>query len=192
MELVTVSEPENEPVTIAETVNHLRVDITADYELINALIVAARIVFEDTNGRGLFTTTHKLILDDWPKEHFVRLPKPPLQSVTSITYKDSLGNTTTLSTLDYVVNVNSTPGLIMLATNATWPTVELYPTGAIEITYLSGYTTTGAIPQTYKQAMLMLIGHWYEQRETALVNGAVPKELPFAFTALAKIDRVWL
>lgn len=188
-ELILGTAPTSEPVTTAEAKAHLRVDISDDDTLIAALIVAARQAFEEINGRSLFTTTWKLILDGWPDGETIRLPRPPLQSVTSITYTDTDGNTTVWDAANYEVETMRTPGRVYLAYNASWPTASLRPASPITITYVSGWATVEAIPQRYKAAILLLVGHLYENRE-AVVVGTIASKLPLAYESLVLMDRV--
>jgi uncharacterized phiE125 gp8 family phage protein len=160
------------------------VDISTDDTLISSLIVAAREEFENQADKTLFTTTWKLVLDVWPEAHYIVLPRPPLVSVTSVVYTDDEGAPTTLSTSDYLVDTNAWPGRIVLKDSASWPSVTLLESGAIVVTYVAGYALTASIPQRYKQAILMLVGHWYENREAVQTTGAVPKVMPEAFDAI--------
>lgn len=189
-ELILVTGPASEPVTLEEAKLHLRVDVADDDGLISGLVAAARQAFEEVNGRALFTQTWKLILDGWPSAPYIALPRPPLASVTSVSYVESDGNTMVWGSSNYVVETLRTPGRIHLAENVTWPSASLRAASPITITYVAGWATTEVIPQRYKQAILLLAGHWYENRENVVVSGAVPKSLPLAFESLALMDRV--
>lgn len=46
------------------------------------------------------------------------------------------------------------------------------------------------VPRTVKNAMLLLIGHWYENREAAMTR-TVSKDVEFSVDALLGIDRVY-
>lgn len=191
-ELILGTAPTSEPVTTAEAKAHLRVDVSDDDTLIDSLVEAARQAFEEINGRSLYTTTWKLILDSWPSKPYIVLPRPPLASVTSIAYVDSDGNSNTWDSVNYVVETDRTPGRIHLAENVDWPSASLRAASPITITYVAGWATTGAIPQRYKQAILLLVGHWYENREAIVTSGAMPKQIPLAYESLLQMDRVWL
>ncbi len=51
------------------------------------------------------------------------------------------------------------------------PNVELRALNPITVEYAAGYTTGNACPQSIRQAMLLLIGHWYQNREAVGVAG---------------------
>ncbi len=183
MELKVVTPPAAEPLSTAEVKLHLRVDHTSDDTLITALIVAAREHVENYLVGSLVEQTRAVYLSSWP--YFpLRLPCGPVQSIDSVKYTDSDGVENTVSTDLYYL---SPGGELCLETFESWPTARLRGPGAIEITYTTGYepvvtvipgeeegdpdteeTDYGAnIPQAIKQAMLLLIGEWYEQREAA-------------------------
>lgn len=183
MALSLVTAPAAEPITLAEAKAHLRVDITDDDSLITALITAARQHVEVITRRQLITATWDLTLDTWPDGDTILVPLPPLQSVTSITYKDSAGTVYTLPTIDYIVDTAEEPGRVVLAYGKTWPSTTLYPAGAITVRFTAGYGAAAAVPQAIKQALLLMIGHWYENRE-AVAGGTVQREVPFAVEAL--------
>lgn len=176
--------PVSEPVTVAEAKSQLRVDINDDDTLIAGLITAAREEFENGADKTLFTTTYRLILDAWPQSWIIPLSRPPLVSVASVVYTDDDDNVYTLPSTDYIVDTNAWPGRIALRDGVNWPSVTLRESGAIVITYTAGYASTANIPQRYKQAILLLVGHWYENREAVATSGAVPKSLPMAWESI--------
>jgi len=187
--LVRVTQPAEEPVTLEEAKIHLRVDATDEDALISSLIVSAREHVEGFQGRSLVTQTWRLSLDRFPRGRVIRLPRPPLQSVTSITYIDPDGNQQMLAPGAYDVDADSEPGRVVLKDSAGWPDTADMPS-AVLITYEAGYGSARAVPQAVKQAMLLLIGHWHANRETAVV-GSTTHELSFAVKALLWPDRVF-
>lgn len=189
MALTVVTAPAVEPISSAEAKLHLRVDISDDDNLITALIQTAREVAEGIARRALITQTWKLILDEFPGDEIV-IPMPPLQSVASITYKDQDGSASTFSSGDYIVNTDTEPGKVVLGYGKSWPATTLYPTGAVTVQFTAGFGDASTdVPEKYRQAMLLLIGHWYENREAIATTGAVPKEVPFGVNALLWLDR---
>lgn len=186
---VTVVTPAaEEPVTLDEAKAHCRVEITADDSLITALIVAARQVVETLTKRCLVTTTFDLTLEYFPpgpalqqSSGRIRIPNPPLQSVTTLKYYDSEGTLATWDASNYRV-LAGTPGSIVPVYNEDWPTIREQPE-AVVVRYVAGYGDAEDVPQSLKQAVLLLVGHWYENREAANVNAAAT-ELPLAVKAL--------
>ena len=139
--------------------------------LLNALITVAREYCETQTRRALATQTLELILDDFPYCDYIELPKSPVQSVTSIKYKDSASTETTWSATEYVSDVDKMPGIITQSYGVTWPVFTPYPSGAVRIRYVAGHKSDGVIlPTSIKQAMLLLIGHLYENREETIAK----------------------
>lgn len=161
---------------------------SAEDSLLTGLIQVAREYAEGFQNRALCTQTWELVLDDWPGGSTIEIPLPPLQSVTSVKYKDADRVETTWADTNYVVDTDSYLGQIALADSISWPNVTLYPVGGIRIRFVAGYGLATAVPQAVKQAMLLLMAHWYENREGA--SEAVLTEIPFAVKALLALNRV--
>lgn len=187
MALICVTEPVVEPVTLAEAKLHMRVDVSDDDTLIAALVKTAREYIELlTRPRvAMVTQTWRYVADTFPPSDTLELRPWPLQTVTSVKYTDDDGVTTTMPSSDYLVDSTSAPGRLRLRSHASWPSVTLQELNGLTIEFTAGYGDTGAsVPAALRQAILLMIGQWYENRESSLVTGAVAKELPFAVHAL--------
>jgi uncharacterized phiE125 gp8 family phage protein len=181
--------PATEPVTLLEATSHLRVDITDDNTYIQGtLIPAAREYCEGILNRAMITQSWELSFDDWP-DFPVSIPVPPLASVASITYYDVTNTGTVWPTTEYYVDTDSEPGRVDLADGKSVPNVSLRSINAVKIAFAAGYgATETSIPVKFRQAMLLLIGHWYQNREAV---GTASQEIEFAVNSLLGIDRVW-
>ncbi len=187
MRYLRTVEPAVEPVSLTEAKLHCRVDLSTDDTLLTALIVAAREYVEEFTRKALITQTWRLSLDQFPLSG-LKLPRPPLQSITSISYTDGAGTVTTVSNTVYTVDTDAEPGRLLLNYNQSWPTpATMAAANPIKITYVAGYGLAVAVPQKYKQAILMLVGHWYENREAS--SGQSVREIPMAVESLLLIDR---
>ena len=92
-----ITAPVGEPVSISDAKTHLRIDLSDDDALLGAYITAARQKYEELTWRALRTQTLGQRLALWPSCDHIALRRPPLQSVTSVTYTDSDGNAGTLA-----------------------------------------------------------------------------------------------
>ena len=184
MALRVTTAPAVEPVTAAEVKLHSRIDTDADDGKIAMLIEAAREYIESVTGRRFVSTTLTLTLDRFPADDFIELPGAPLQSVTSVKYVDSLGAIQTFSSSSYDVDVtDDMHGRIYVDRSTGWPSVY-YQRNAVTIIYKAGHGDTAAnVPEKIKQAILLLVGHWYEHREPVVV-GTITAELPQSLKAL--------
>ncbi len=163
---------------------------SAEDDFLSDKIIAAREYCEDFQNRAYLTQTWDLWLDSFPSGGCIRIPLPPLQSVTSIKYYDTANVEATMAIADYFVDDKSEPGRLSLAYGKSWPSTTLRPVNGVCIEFVAGYgNAAAAVPKKVKQAMLLLIGHWYVNREAAL-TGAVSKEIEFAVHALLWMDRV--
>lgn len=200
-----ITAPTIEPATLAEAKVHLRVadSFTADDAYITALITAAREYCEYRTDKAFLEQTLEWCVDYWPAVYLpsgyarpvnysnaIELPRAkPLQSVSSLTYKDSGGVITTMVlNTDYIADTDSEPGRILPPYGQTWPSFTPWPANAIRIRYVAGETTSPlSFPQCLVQAMYLLIGHWYENREGVSIGQNVTiesKAIVFAVDAL--------
>lgn len=200
MSLTLVSAAPAYPVTLAEAKAQLRLDTTDDDTLVDALIAAATAHIDGRDGwlgRALVTQTWDLKLDAFPG--IIEVPLPPLQSVDSITYVDAAGATQTLATSKYQVDLGGGwRGRIKPAYGEVWPaTYDVW--NAVTVRFTAGYAPgVGSptdyaenVPRAIKQAVLLMVAHWYENRVPVLVGqSAQAVEIPFTANALLAPYRV--
>lgn len=172
MTFVVTSPPAEEPVSVAEAKAHLRVTGTDDDVYISSLITAARQYAENFLGRALVTQTIAQKLDDFPSSRSIILVRPPLQSVTSVSYLDIDGNSQVFSSSNYIVNTSSTPGRVTLDVAKSWPTGVKNIPEAVTVTFVAGYGAAGAVPEQIRQGLLMHIADLYEVRGSIKFVGA--------------------
>jgi len=200
MSRVLVTPPVEEPLTIEEAKLHLRIeeDVTDEDGLILALIKAARVHVENETGRALLTQTWRQYTDD--RFPYLRgfygsrdapfiLSPTPVQSVTHIKYYNTAGVQTTFGAGNYVVDITGDSARITLAYGISWPATQYPMTRAVEVEFVAGYQNPSLIPPTLKQAMKLLIGNWYEQRESTVV-GTTAQSVPLAYESLIAPHRV--
>jgi uncharacterized phiE125 gp8 family phage protein len=131
---------------------------------------------EDAEGylrRALITQTWELRLECFPGCNEIKLPKPPLQEVDKVEYRDETGEYVTLADTEYDVDFGQTPGRIILKYNRVWPFT--YPVwDAVKVTFICGYGDTGAsVPELFRQGMKLLISDYSENRETQNIGNIV-------------------
>lgn len=196
MSLALVTAPTLNVVTMEEIYDHLRVDVTGspgeptDASYITTLRDAAQAYLDGYGGimgRALLTQTWDLKLDYFPA--IIWLPLPPLQSVTSITYLDTDGNSQTLATSVYqVVNNGNSPSYIREAYSQFWP-VTYDQAQAVTVRFVAGWTSADLVPKGIHHAIKLLVSQWYDRRESVVVGKTVDA-LPFAAEALLRPLRV--
>ena len=151
---------------MAEAKLWLRIDHSTEDALILEMLKASRREVERFCGRQLINSTRIWRLDRFPSDGVIRLDRPPLSSVTSITYVDTAGATQTWATDQYDVDTDSEPGRITLAYNQSLPSdVRGGAANVVTITYVVGYGAAGEnVPETFKVAIKSLVAGTYEHR----------------------------
>src|SRR5689334_3072003 len=132
-DLVLVTAPVGEPLALPEAKLFAKIDVTEDDALVTDLIAAARRRAEQRHDRAYLTQTFDLFLDRFPVDEAGRdapivCPRPPLQSVTSLSYVQSDGTTVVVASTDYTVDVGDRfrhAGQLVPAYGKTWPSVLL-------------------------------------------------------------------
>jgi uncharacterized phiE125 gp8 family phage protein len=180
--LVRVTAPASPVISLAEAKKHLRVLHDDDDTEIEAFVAAATAMIEGPNGIGiaLSSQTWRLSLDHFPCEIIV--PLGPVISIDGISYTKEDGTSGT--TDRWRVDMDSQPCRIWPPYDGAWPVSRCEP-GAVKVTFTAGFTT---IPADLKAAILLLVGHLYENRE-AVADKAMA-ELPMAVSTILDRYRV--
>jgi len=183
MAIKRIIDPAAEPLTLEEVKLHLRVDDDDEDNNISLYIRAAREFTESFLGRALVTQTWMLTLDEFPDEE-IKIPLPPLQSITQIAYDDTSGIEQIIDPLSYFVDTQSEPGWVVPAGTLTWPTT-IDAINSVRVKFVAGYAPstdsppdlTTNIPYNIKAGMLLIIGNLFENREDNVV-GTIANRIP--------------
>ena len=182
MALELVTAPANPPLFLADVKDHLRVLSNDEDQLILGLMEVVRQRLDGRDGylgRALLTQTWDCWIDwNFPPDICpIEMQLAPLQSVTFIKYIDPDGNQQTVDASVYTVDTKSTRSRILTAYNQYWPPCR-FIINAVQIRGIFGYgATPNDVPQPIRQAMLMMIGHLYENREQS--SSLTIKEIPY-------------
>ncbi len=171
------------PLSLTEVKNHLKVSVSTDDDLITALRDSAILWVEEYLDRQLMSATWYLYLD-----HLYRLidvKKNPVTAVTSILYYDSDNSEQTLDTDLYDVDIISEPSRICRAYSQVYPITYDRP-NAVTVEFTAGYTNAALVPEPIKSAILLMIGHNYENR-----GDEGHRRYPKAITDLLDMYRIW-
>ncbi len=186
MSLSLVTAPTIEPVTFEEAQSHLRLTDATDAPYVNALITTAREYCENYTRRAFISQTWDLKFDGGFPDGDIELPMPPVSSITSITYVDTAGATQTWAAANYTTDLpagpRAMPARIAPAYGVSYPSTR-DQNNAVTVRFVCGYgATISTVPFGLKAAMLLLIGHWYENRASITVGPA--NDLPDGVAAL--------
>lgn len=148
------------PVTLAEAMLHVRSDLDEDEPLVTGLIAAANDVIGQMVGFPLGVEEWAAILIG---KDPVSVPLYPVAELVSV--GDDLD------------------GFALVRDGDSASITGPWPADAVTVTVKVG----GFVPPALKQAMLLLLGHWMENRETA--SDKPQTELPFAVESLVSLYR---
>lgn len=166
MGLTLFTAPTDEPINVEEAKLFAKIHGAADDTLVKALIKAVRIAGEAKSDRAFVTQTWDFFLDGFP-EWELRVPKPPLQSVTWVKYYAPGESTlTTLSASDYLVSTAREPGIITPAVDEEWPATE-DRVDAVQIRFVAGYGAPAAVPEDIR-TMIKVGVLWRETNRASL------------------------
>ena len=188
--IVRVITPPDPIVSWVDAQKHLRVE-NEDQAYVEGLIAAATGWIDGPAGwlgRAIGLQTLELADCGFGND---RLPFPPLVTVESITYLGTDGLDHVMAEGDFLQLMN---GSIAPLAGQSWPAVGS-SSEAVRVVYTAGYPPVGdpavsTVPAAIKQAILLLIGHWYRNRET-VVTGTIAASLPLSVEALLSTYRVW-
>lgn len=196
-----VTTPVNEPLSLADLRDHLRISDTTDDRYLNTLRSVVRQRCERATRRALITQTWDLYLDTWPlwdgmhggrtfesatllpSGGFINLPKPPLQSVTSVKYTDMAGVTQTWDPSNYIIDTPAgdfcAKGRLGLGFSKVWP-IALPVVNSRVIRMVCGYGDDPEdVPELLRQGMLLDAGTLFDIRGSILAGSrAAAIEIP--------------
>lgn len=175
-------------VPVTDLMDQVRVTSSDELSGIEAKGRSAEEAMENELSAALLTQTLVLKLDCFPSWE-IKLPRPPLQSVTSVQYVDSNGTTQTLAATEYTVDAppansrwRSVPSRIHLAYGKSWPTTRDVP-NAVIVTYVAGATKPEDVPELVREGIRLTFADLYENRERSAVEAV--KQLDFYERLLA-------
>ena len=170
-------------VTLEQAKWQCNIDHNEQNGLLEMLIEAATSRAESYEG----VIGRALIAQTWRQDYgafgdCLRLPVGDLIAVTGVTYYDGANALQTLSTGVYTAFSDARGAYLALQPQQSWPAAYDRP-DAVHVTWAAGFGAAASdVPGAIRLGMLMLIGHWYANRET--VSDVTMSEVPLAATAL--------
>jgi uncharacterized phiE125 gp8 family phage protein len=179
--------PAETPITLAEVKAHCRVDFSDDDTLIGSYLAAAVDKLDATGelGRAIVTQTWQQWMPAVSGR--VRLEVGPAISLSAVDYYDSDGVLQTDTLTNYDTQLAGDFVTVGPKTGFAWPSTQSRP-DAIRLTYTAGYGAAADVPGTIKQALMLLVGHWYETRRAA--SEVKMYDLPMGVDSLLGVERV--
>jgi len=177
--VMVLSETTEEPLTLEECRAHLRLDPIdsdghPDDSLVALYLSAARQACENYLGMSLTEKTIMAVIDSFPSDNGgIVLPFGPVAEITNFSFGEGS---------DAAVDFTFSPYTNTVYPVTQWPSLRnSEPNAEIRITYRAaamGSDALGPLPFTIKAAILLQLGHLYENREdvadkplVAIANG---------------------
>jgi uncharacterized phiE125 gp8 family phage protein len=191
MRVETFAGPAALPLDMEAVKVELRIDADEQDDYVTRLIGAAAAYFEKETGYALITRTLDAFLRQFPKATNIRLPFPPLISVTSVT-TCFLGVDELWDSSNYHVDHSARHGSVVLIPGTEWPDGVLFPPG-VTIRYDTGFGAAGSdVPEDILECLMGLIAFWDDVPEAVYVPGntkAAGKVDVMPLHALSVIER---
>jgi uncharacterized phiE125 gp8 family phage protein len=170
MSAILLNAPAVEPVTLEDAKQFLRVEHDDDDDVIAALIAGARIHIEAQTRRALITQSWRLVRDAWPADGRIAVRPSPLQSLDVVRLYDDDGEAAVLDLQGFIADT-ANAALVF----APWsPAQPGRAAAGIELDVTCGYgDDPDDVPEPLRQAIRMIVAHWYDNRGLAAVGQAV-------------------
>lgn len=157
--------PAEMPVTLDQAKAQCRVDGDDEDALISALVAAAVDHLDGWSGvlgRALVTQTWRQEFDRFSP--IMRLPLLA-RTISTIKWRDAAGDETALADGAYSVFVDARGSYVRAEDEFVAPAGVTGPAG-VSVEFVAG-TPASDVPPAIKAAILLLVGHWYVNREAA-------------------------
>lgn len=148
------------PVSVAEAKQNSLIKYDLDDEFIEGLIEAAVGVVEADSSRALMPQVRRYTLDRFPCGR-IQVPIRPIRQI-EIKYIDTAGELQTLEPAKYDADLQ--PVVARVDPISSWPATAARM-NAVMIDAYCGYEDAQSVPPRLKQAIKLLVSHWYENRE---------------------------
>jgi uncharacterized phiE125 gp8 family phage protein len=180
------------PLSMDDLCRHLKLDPTEallnEAAELSGWLSDAVAYAQDVTGRALGVQTLELALDAFPTSTTgtaIDLPLSPVTSITSVIYLDTAGVLTPIDAANYALDDYGMVHRLVPAYGYTWPTAQA-TINAVKVRYVAG---TAALPGALRSALLLIVGHWYANREAG--NKADVSNLPLGVVDLLNTQKVW-
>ena len=169
-----LTEPATEPLSYSDVKAYLRLNDNSEEAFVTSLITVARQIVEGQIWRPLISQTWAMQFDySEIGTNIYNINKAPLLSVTDVKYYDEDDTLQTLAASQYEVDIYGSPARFRLI---NLPKLK-DRMNALQLNFTCGYTNAAAVPSPIKQAMYLIIGHLYENRQD-VVTGTQVHQIP--------------
>lgn len=177
-----ISGPSALPVALDEVKTHLRVD-HADEDALMARLMAAATAHVDGHagvlGQALITQTWEVDASAWRCGPLALSPGP-VQAIVAIAITSPDGSAEAVPMEGYRIDAMGTVRPVSTVSIPTLPSED----HTLTVRFRAGFGDTPAhVPEPIRHAIILLVAHWYHNRE-AVVVGAQPGQVPLTVDRL--------
>lgn len=163
---------------------HCRCQHDAENDLFLEWIKSAEAYCREYTQRALLNSTYRWIGCEFPRDNYgvdapLDLLISPVQSITSVSYVDADGEDQELDEDEYQLEAGVIAPKLWPGVDCSWPVTQAGNVSAVTVELQAGYTSLDLVPAQFKQAMRLIIGQWYKQREE-IVMGTIVATPPIA------------
>lgn len=168
---------------LAQFRDHLRMgsgfaDDAVQDGLLDGYLRAALAAIEGWTGKAVLARDFRLTFACWRNASVLTLPLAPVASVGSVTIRDAAGGETVLGAAAWRL-VADLHRPVLLPAAALFPAIP--EGGSAEVVFRAGFGAWAAVPPDLAQAVLILAGHYHEER---FASGETKGGMPFGIAAL--------
>lgn len=170
-----VTAPATALITLDEAKRQVRRDDDDDNAVITSLIAVVMSRLDGPDGilgRALIAQEWSESFDGFPVGSVLPLSLAPVIDITGIEYFDFQNGEQAFAGGNFAAFNRAKQAYVRLNSTAAWPS-SYDRDDAVTVTYRAGYGEAAEdVPAAIKHAGLLLLGHYYENREAALVGTA--------------------
>lgn len=186
---ILTTPPAAELITLDEAKQQVRRDDDDDNAILSRLIAVVMSHLDGIDGilgRALIAQTWSQEFDSFPAGAVLCLGLAPVISITGIDYFDMDNAAQSFDLANVTAFNRARESYVKLGYSSSWPSSYYERDDAVTVTYQAGYgVTADKVPAAIKHAALMLLSHYYENRE-AVLTGTISAELPLGVMRLLR------
>lgn len=195
--ILILTAPTALPVTVAQAKAHLRIDASDEDDVVERYLRAAIGFVQTKASVVLAPTTLQQRFDYWPG--LVKLARGPVRDVREVAYLDEDGAEQEVAEASWMWEPTDEGADFWLVSDFDRPSLQEDRRGTVRITFDAGFddpNDTGSgddpsltLPDELVQAVLLMTGHFFENREA--VSAVALHTVELAVDALIHSTRVY-
>ncbi len=166
MSLTLINPPANEPISVSEIKDHLRILNDDNNDDLSGLGVSARHALEARSGFAFLPQVWAYQTERQGQTDIV-LPITPVLEINALEIVHDDGSLEAIDRDHFRVELGSVSRIRLNQYSLASQVVNFSPRDHIKITFTAGHRSIGDIPPELRHAIRILIAHFYENRESA-------------------------